>query len=126
MSEQHFTLNTDDKGVILIPNSILKDGEEMSEREVVELLNEQQATIEQLKQSQDVKEFSALFRQNLGLKKRLDYETRMHKRWKDDCLAILEEQDLNDYVKELQKNKKSGWDSEPNTDYITRVKEGLK
>lgn len=75
--------------------------------EVCDLLNKQQATIEQLK-------------------RRLDYETRMHKRWKDDCLAILEEQDLNDYVKELQKSKKSGWDSEPNTDYVTRVKEGLK
>lgn len=74
---------------------------------VCKRLNEQQATIEQLK-------------------RRLDYETRMHKRWKDDCLAILEEQDLNDYVKELQKSKKSGWDSEPNTDYVTRVKEGLK
>lgn len=37
----------------------------------------------------------------------------------------VEEQDLNDYVKELQKNKKSGWDSEPNTDYVTRVKDGL-
>ena len=49
MSEQHFTLNTDDKGVILIPNSILKDGEEMSEREVVGLLNEQQATINKQK-----------------------------------------------------------------------------
>ena len=45
MSEQQFTLNTDDKGVILIPNSILKDGEKMSEGEVVDLLNEQQATI---------------------------------------------------------------------------------
>lgn len=74
----------------------------------------------------DVKELFELFKQNLGLKRRLDYEKRMHKQWKDDCLAILEEQDLNDYVKELQKSKKSGWDSEPNTDYITRVKEGLK
>lgn len=75
--------------------------------EISDLLNEQQDTIERLN-------------------RRLDYETRMHKKWKDDCLAILEEQDLNDYVKELKKGKKSGWDSEPNTDYITRAKEGLK
>ena len=46
MSEKRFTLNTNDKGVILIPNSILRDGKEMSEREVVDKLNEQQATIE--------------------------------------------------------------------------------
>ena len=75
--------------------------------QICNLLNEQQATIERLN-------------------RRLDYETRMHKKWKDDCLAILEEQVLNDCVKELQKSKKSGWDSEPNTDYVTRVKEGLK
>ena len=31
-----------------------------------------------------------------------------------------------DCDKELQKSKKSGWDSEPNTDYVTRAKEGLK
>lgn len=72
-----------------------------------------------------VDKLNELSDENNILKRRLDYETRMHKRWKDDCLAILEEQDLNDYVKELQKSKKSGWDSEPNTDYITRVKEGL-
>ena len=58
--------------------------------EVCDLLNKQQATIEQLK-------------------RRLDYETRMHKRWKDDCLAILEEQDLNDYVKELTSKKQKEW-----------------
>ena len=73
-----------------------------------------------------VKKLNELSDENNILKMRLDYETRMHKLWKDDCLAILEEQDLNDYVKELQKSKKSGWDSEPNTDYVTRVKEGLK
>lgn len=73
-----------------------------------------------------VKKLNELSDENNILKIRLDYETRMHNLWKDDCLAILEEQDLNDYVKELQKSKKSGWDSEPNTDYVTRVKEGLK
>ena len=72
-----------------------------------------------------VDKLNELSDENNILKRRLDYETRMHKRWKDDCLAILEEQDLNDYVKELQKSKKSGWDSEPNTDYVTRVKDGL-
>lgn len=50
VSEKRFTLNTDDKGVILIPNSILRDGKEMSEREVVDCLNEQQSTIERLEQ----------------------------------------------------------------------------
>lgn len=30
-----------------------------------------------------------------------------------------------DYVEKPQKSKKNGWDSEPNTDYVTRVKEGL-
>lgn len=73
-----------------------------------------------------VKKLNELSDENNILKIRLDYETRMHKRWKDDCLALLEEQDLNDYVKELQKSKKSGWDSEQNTDYVTMVKEGLK
>lgn len=99
------------------------------DKRIVELEEEN----EQLKSERrnDAKEFSALLKQNFGLKRRLDYEKRMHKRWKDDCLAILEEQDLNDYVEELQKSKKqkckkSGWDSEPNTDYVTRVKEGLK
>lgn len=72
-----------------------------------------------------VDKLNELSDENNILKRRLDYETRMHKRWKDDCLAILEEQDLNDYVKELQKSKKSGWDSEPNIDYVTRVKDGL-
>lgn len=116
MSERMFETRMDDvfDGII----NITRNGENLAwffndsttdeqVEKICDLLNEQQDTIERLK-------------------RRLDYETRMHKRWKDDCLAILEEQDLNDYVKELQKSKKSGWDSEPNTDYVTRVKEGLK
>ena len=135
MSEQRFYITDTGLGLDTESDEMYSFGDEEDFCRLFDKLNEQQATIsalkeenEQLKSARrdDAKEFSALFRQNLGLKKRLDYETRMHKRWKDDCLAILEEQDLNDYVKELQKNKKSGWDSEPNTDYITRVKEGLK
>lgn len=49
MVEKRFTLNTDDEGVILIPNSILKDGEEMSEREVVDKLNKLYEENERLK-----------------------------------------------------------------------------
>ena len=49
MVEKRFTLNTDDEGVILIPNSILKDGEEMSERAVVDKLNKLYEENERLK-----------------------------------------------------------------------------
>lgn len=45
-----------------------------------------------------VDKLNELSDENNILKRRLDYESRMHKKWKDDCLAILEEQDLNDYV----------------------------
>ena len=47
MSEKRFTVRRDEKGAILIPNSILKDGEIIDEKETVDLLNEQQAIIEQ-------------------------------------------------------------------------------
>ena len=47
------------------------EGEMFSIQEVVDLLNEQQATIEQLRQSQDVKEFSALFNQSIALQREI-------------------------------------------------------
>ena len=50
MSEKRFTVRRDEKGAILIPNSILKDGEIIDEEEIVDLLNEQQATINELKE----------------------------------------------------------------------------
>ena len=40
-------------------------------RLVCDKLNEQQATIEQLRQSQDVKEFSALFNQSIALQREI-------------------------------------------------------
>ena len=39
--------------------------------EILRLVDEQQATIEQLKQSQDVKEFSALFNQSIALQREI-------------------------------------------------------
>ena len=39
--------------------------------EVVDKLNQQQATIEQLQKSKDVKEFSALFNQSIALKREI-------------------------------------------------------
>ena len=50
MSEKRFTVRRDEKGAILIPNSILKDGEIIDEEEIVDLLNEQQATIKKLQE----------------------------------------------------------------------------
>ena len=38
---------------------------------LIRLLNEQQATIEQLQKSKDVKEFSALFNQSIALKREI-------------------------------------------------------
>ena len=53
MSEKRFTVRRDEKGAILIPNSILKDGEIIDEKETVDLLNEQQATISALKEENE-------------------------------------------------------------------------
>ena len=50
MSEKRFTVRRDEKGAILIPNSILKDGEIIDEEEIVDLLNEQQSTIKELEE----------------------------------------------------------------------------
>ena len=50
---------------------ITDNGKKLSEMEIVDLLNEQQATIEQLSQSQDVKEFSALFNQSIALQREI-------------------------------------------------------
>ena len=53
MNEKRFTVRRDEKGAILIPNSILKDGEIIDEKETVDLLNEQQATISALKEENE-------------------------------------------------------------------------
>ena len=53
MGEKRFTVRRDEKGAILIPNSILKDGEIIDEKETVDLLNEQQATIQSLKEENE-------------------------------------------------------------------------
>ena len=57
MNEKRFTVRRDEKGAILIPNSILKDGEIIDEEEIVDLLNEQQATITSLEDENLYKNF---------------------------------------------------------------------
>ena len=109
--------------------------------EVCDLLNELSDTVEALildrnkqeekleiarrnmtKQLEKIDEQQATIKR---LERKLDYEVRMHKRWKEDCLAILEEQELEKYMSKIQKRKKSGWDSEPNTDFITKANDGI-
>ena len=69
MSEKRFTFEYDDGqwGVPLFYD----DGKKLCFDDVVDLLNEQQATIEQLQKSKDVKEFSALFNQSIALKREI-------------------------------------------------------
>ena len=51
MNEKRFTVRRDEKGAILIPNSILKDGEIIDEKETVDLLNEQQEQLDLYKEA---------------------------------------------------------------------------
>ena len=75
MSEKRFTWDGD----ILFDNLELRElGNCLEARDIADLLNglsdkidEQQATIEQLRQSQDVKEFSALFNQSIALQREI-------------------------------------------------------
>lgn len=83
MDEKRFTFN-EYEDVNYCVTEFFKDGKRMSVEEVVDCLNEQQATIERLE-------------------RKLEYESRMHKKWKDDCLAILEEENLEKIVDELNK-----------------------
>lgn len=90
MSEERFTLNTDDKGVILIPNSILRDGKEMSEREVVDCLNEQQDTIGEQKIAIDelITDYKKLEKENEQLRQMI--KENVFERYREGSLADLE------------------------------------
>ena len=81
MSEKRFTIHKESKYKeewYAYPFCIKEDGEVVLEtiplsiaEKVRDKLNEQQATIKQLRQSQDVKEFSALFNQSIALQREI-------------------------------------------------------
>ena len=73
------------------------NGEYIDEQEVVDLLNNQQDTIKKLNMKC---EYELRMLEELYIK--FEYESRMHQKWKDEYLAILEEQELEKYVEELQ------------------------
>ena len=81
MSEQRFTIQKASGVYLHLP--IFDNDVEMADGDVCILLNEQQATIEQLRQSQDVKEFSALFNQSIALQREIK-DLKEENEWKGE------------------------------------------
>ena len=92
MSEKRFTLDE------LYCYVIQDNKKRLTDKQVVDLLNEQQATIEQLKQSQDVKEFSALFNQSIALQREIkdlkEENEQLRQTMQKVCKLLEEEVDL--------------------------------
>ena len=68
MNEKRFTMEysfEDEEYVFCV------DGNPLTPSMVLKMLNEQQSTINELQQSQDVKEFSALFNQSIALQREI-------------------------------------------------------
>lgn len=87
MNEKRFTVRRDEKGAILIPNSILKDGEIIDEKETVDLLNEQQSTIQSLKSDKAIAEdYANIFeKENVKLRKQIGEQQATIRKLQDLC-----------------------------------------
>ena len=104
MSEKRFTVRRDEKGAILIPNSILKDGEIIDEEEIVDLLNEQQDKIIELEKNFDdiVNWASEIAKRNVLLDEKIGRLQQEEKLYAQEILR------LNTLLKQYQANQDLG------------------